>query len=240
MKPDFRTLVISALRANDMATKQHLTELIETTIPGLSKSTINWKLHQLKSEGAIQSPRYGVYSLKSKADFVPTLSSSSKRLFNRIIKEYPEIEVCVWESKWFTEQLTNEQNGSFIIAEVQKEFTDKIFDSLTDWSKKVFRDPSDDIFNRYIIHLKDAIIIKPIITESPCIEIDNVRIPSLEKIFVDSLAEPFLFSFLKNYTNASFLKLLVDRYNVSTSKMKRYAKRRNQQKSLINNLNQLN
>lgn len=239
MNPDINTLVINALRESNTLTTAAITKKILESFPELSKSAISWRLHKLKAEGLIQSPSYGTYSLLTKANFTPNLSSSVKRLYSRIQKEHPGIELCVWDSKWFNEFLSETQETSFIVAEVEKEFSEAVFNSLTDISKKIFFDPSAEILSRYILNLKDAIIIKPIISESPCSEIDNVRVALLEKLFVDSLAEPEMFAFLNDLKKDAILKNVIGKYNISISKMKRYSKRRNQHQNLSKLLSKL-
>jgi len=232
VKPDFNSLVINALRVSYNLTTADLTQKIIDSFPELSKSAISWRLHKLKTEGLIQSPSYGTYSLITKANFTPNVSSSLKRLYNRIAKEYPAIEMCVWDSKWFNEFLSESSETSFIVAEVQKEFSETVFNSLTDISKKIFFDPSAEILARYITNLKDAIIIKPIISESPCYEVENVRVASLEKLLVDRLAEPEMFTFLNDIKSDLILENVIGKYNISLSKMIRYSKRRNQHQNL--------
>lgn len=205
---------------------------INESFPELSKSSINWRLHKLKTEGQIQSPHYGTYSLKTKENFIPGLSSSVKRLYNRIRKEFPEIQLCVWESKWFDEFLPEPAENNFIVAEVEKEYVQTVYDSLTDLSKKIFLATDAEKFSRYISSIKDAILIKPIITESPIVDIENVRIAMMEKLLVDCLAETESFPFVKENEVASLFRAVVEKYNVSTSKMKRYSKRRSQDQHL--------
>jgi hypothetical protein len=239
LRPDFNTVVISALRENDSLSKTRLLKKIAESLPGLPESTVNWRLHKLKTEGLIQSPHYGTYSLQSKENFTPVLSSSVKRLYNRISKEFPEIQLCVWESKWFGEFLQEPSDNNFIVAEVEKEFSEAVYNSLTDLSKKIFLDPDAEIFSRYISNIKDAIIIKPIITESPTVEIENVRIAAMEKLLVDRLAEAESFPFVKGNEITALFKTVAEKYNVSTSKMKRYSKRRSQHQHLSKLLSKL-
>jgi hypothetical protein len=233
-------LIIKSISESETLTTSALTKKLSKAFPDLTKASISWRLHKLKTDGLIHSSSYGVYSLTAKQNFTPNLSSSVKRLFNRIRKEYPDMELCVWESKWFDEFLPEEADSNFIVIEVEKEFLERVFNSLTDLSKKVFLDPDADILSRYISNLKDAIIIKPIISESPCFDFENVKVAALEKLFVDRLAEPDFFAFLKKLDQQSILKVLTERYNLSISKMKRYSKRRSQHQSLSRLLSKLN
>lgn len=232
MKAGFNELIIKVLQESDGLTTSALTKKVLKSFPDLSKSAISWRLHKLKSDGLIHSPSYGTYSLQVKESFTPTLSTLAKRLYNKILKDCPGVELCVWESKWFDEFLPEAQENNFIVAEVEKELSESVYKSLTDWSKKIFFNPDADLLSRYIPNLKDAIIIKSIISESPCADVDSVRVAALEKLLVDSLAEPELFAFLKDSKVNVVLTSVLDKYNISIGKMKRYSKRRSQHQNL--------
>jgi hypothetical protein len=230
---DFNLHVINILEQAEMLSKTKLMKKISELFPELPESTINWRLHKLKTEGKIQSPHYGTYSLKTNENFTPVLTSSIKRLYNRIHKEFPDIQLCVWETKWFDEFLPQPADNNYIVAEVEKEYLEVVYNSLTDLSKKIFLDPDSEILSRYISNIKDAIIIKPIISESPSMEIDNIRIAVLEKLLVDFLAETEKpFPFLKKVDMSELFKTVIKKYNLSDSKMKRYSKRRSQHLTL--------
>lgn len=232
MKTDFNTFVINALREENSVSKKHLVKRILRTFPNLSESSINWRLHKLKTNGNIHSPYYGAYSLKSKQNYTPVIKPSLKRLYNKIKREFGDIELCVWDSHWFDGFLPKPAESGYLIAEVPKEFTEAIFNSLTDLSKKVFLDPDADIYKRYISNNAESIIIKPIISESPILEIENTSVASLEKLLVDSLAEEDSFFFLNECEVGSLFKNVSEKYNLSISKMKRYSKRRSQHERL--------
>ncbi len=228
---DFNALVINALHENETLSKKALLARITKAFPSLSKNVINWRLHKLKANGSIQSPSYGTYSLKAKENYLPVLSSALKRLYNKIQKEYPEVQLCVWDSRWVNAFLPTPSANGYVVAEVKKEFTESVYNSLTDLSKKVFLDPDTDIYTRYISNIREAIIIKPLISESPTIEIEGVQIASLEKLLVDCLAENDLFQIKNSDLHVAF-KTIEGKYNLSVGKMNRYSKRRSQYEQL--------
>lgn len=240
MEIDFNKFVINALRDGESVSKKALVKQIVRFFPTLSESAINWRLHTLKTRGGIYSPHYGAYSLKSKEIYQPVLKSSLKRLFNKIKKEFGDIDVCVWDSHWFDSFLSKPPMSGYIVAEVQKELTEPIFNTLTDLSKKVYLDPGADIYRHYIANNTESIVIKPIISESPVVEIDNTSIASLEKLLVDALAEEGSFYFLAGCDPQSLFKSVTEKYNLSLTKMKRYSKRRSQHERLNQILSKLN
>ncbi|MCW3084034.1 MAG: Uncharacterized protein JWP12_1400 [Bacteroidetes bacterium] len=200
-------------------------------------STISWRLHQMKSQELIQSLSYGSYSLKSINHFSPNVSSSLKRIYNRVNKEFPYIQICVWDSRWFNEFMLHQMFRFYLVIEVEKDAAESVFNSLTDFSKKVFLNPDDDIFNRYISNFNEVIIVKSLISEAPIAEQEGIKIASLEKLLIDSLSDKGLFAAQQNELEFIY-KSVFNKYNLNISKMKRYAKRRNQfdkLKMLLNN-----
>jgi hypothetical protein len=240
LETDFNKFVINALRGDESVSKKNLVKRILRSFPDLTESAINWRLHSLKSSGSIHSPHYGAYSLKSKENYQPLVKPSLKRLFNKIRKEFGQVDLCVWDSHWFDSFLPIAPASGYIVAEVPKEYIESIFNSLTDLSKKVYLDPGPDIYKHYISNNTDSIVIKAIISESPIIEIDNTSIASLEKLLVDSLAEQQSFFFLDGCESESLFKKVAEKYNLSLTKMKRYSKRRSQHEQLNQILSKIN
>lgn len=228
VETDFNEFVVNALRERESVSKKALVRRIVRSFPDLTESAINWRLHALKTKGSIHSPHYGAYSLKAKDTYEPVIKSSLKRLFNKIKKEFGDIDLCVWDSHWFDSFLSKPLVTGYLAAEVPKELTEQVFNTLTDMSKKVYLDPGADIYERYIANNTESIVIKPIISESPIIEIDGTSIASMEKLLVDALAEEDSFFFLQNCEPETLFKNVIERYNLSVTRMRRYSKRRSQ------------
>ena len=239
MESDFSKFVINALRERESLSKKSLVQRIVRSFPDLTESAINWRLHALKAKGSIQSPHYGAYSLKSKETYQPVLKSSLKRLSNKVKKEFGDTDLCVWDSHWFDSFLPQTPASGYLVVEVPKELMEPLFNSLTDISKKVYLDPEVDIYERYISNNTESIVIKPMISESPILEVDNTPIASLEKLLVDALAEKNSFFFLKDCEPQTLFKHAIERYNLSVAKMKRYSKRRSQYERLNKILSKL-
>ncbi|MBK8786380.1 MAG: hypothetical protein IPN43_07745 [Chitinophagaceae bacterium] len=98
---------------------------------------------------------------------------------------------------------------------------------MTDVSKKVFLNPTEDIFNRYISNFNEVIIVQPLISESPITEQGGIKIASLEKLLVDCVADKDLFAAQQSEIDFIF-KTAQSKYSINISKIKRYARRRNQ------------
>ena len=228
---EFNNLIINILKSKDHLSKKEIVELVNKEFPNESVSKINWQLYQLKSQGLIQSVSYGNYSLTSKLLFKPAISNSLKRIYNRVNKEFPFLNICLWDSRWFNEFMHHQLFRFYLVIEVEKESTESVFNALTDYSKKVFLNPTDDIFNHYIANFNEVIIVKSLISEAPLNETDGIKVASLEKLLVDCLVDKGLFASQQSEIDYIY-KTVFEKYRINVSKMKRYARRRNQSDKL--------
>lgn len=224
---DLKHLIINILREGPTFSKKQLHDRLNSLGSEFNETSLTWQLHQLKSQGSIQSSGRGMYSISSKNFFKPEVSLSLKRLFNRVSKEFPFLQICVWDSRWFNELMFHQLFKYYLVIEVEKDSAESVFNAMTDISKKVFLNPTEDIFTRYISNFNEVIIVKSLISESPISEHDGVKIASLEKLLVDCTADKDLYAAQQNELDFIF-KTASDKYAINENKLKRYARRRNQ------------
>ena len=84
--------------------------------------------------------------------------------------------------------------------------------------------PSLTDFERYI-NTYEAIIIRPLISESPLQLVDKIKTPTIEKILVD-IAGDVEFSFLQGVEINYVYNTIFEKHNVNKNKLLRYASRR--------------
>lgn len=226
-------LIISSLRENGSMSKKELVDLVCQNFPDSTPSSVTWRLHKLKSKGLIQSATYGEYSLDTKQDPQYSVSSSLKRIFNKAKKEYPFLSMCVWDSAWFNTLMLHQQFKHYLVLEVEKDSMESVFNSLTDFSKKVFLNPTDEIFSHYISNFTEVIIVMPLLSEAPVISQNGVVLAPFEKLLVDCLADKNLFASQQGEIDFIF-KSAFSKYRINVNKLKRYARRRNQLENVTN------
>jgi hypothetical protein len=214
LKAGIKNSIIEVLNRNGAISKQALSLDLKKLHPNANGSAITWNLYQLKKQGLIQSIGRGVYSLSSKKQFSPEISSSLKRLHNKIAKEFPFIQICVWDSRWFNDLMLHQLFKYYLVIEVEKESAESVFNTMTDVSKKVFLNPTEDIFTRYISNFNEVIIVKSLISESPIVEQDQIRIAPLEKLLVDSISDLDLFASQQSEIDYIF-NTASEKYNIN-------------------------
>ncbi|SHM51860.1 DUF6577 family protein [Flavobacterium saccharophilum] len=221
---------------NKKLSKPEFVLAIKKDFPSWSGNTINMYLSQLKKEGIIHNTSRGFYELGSSEKFKPMITPSLKKIYNRIHKDYPFVNYCVWNTSWINDLMRHQPFKTYTVIEVEKEAVEQIFNSFNDNFKNVYLNPDEEIFDRYISYADEVIIIKNLISEAPIEKTDKVSIPTLEKLLVDMLIDNRLFAAQQGEIDFIF-KTALQKYPLNRLKMKRYAMRRNRENELQNIFN---
>ncbi len=218
-------------KGNERLSKQKLVGSIKKDFPKWSDNTINMYLSKLKKEGIINAPSRGIYELDSHIPFQPNISTTLKRIFNKIKREFPYIAFCVWDTVWLNDFMRHQPFKHYVVIEVEKDASESVFTFLTEINKNVFFNPDEEIFDRYIHNQDEVIIVKNIVSESPLVEKDKIVIPALEKLLVDMLIDTALFS-AQQSEREFIMRSVMGKYTLNTLKMRRYAVRRNREEEI--------
>lgn len=223
-------------KERERLSKQKLVDLIKRDFPNWSENTINMYLSKLKKDGVIYAPSRGIYELHSKALFQPNISTTLKRIFNRIKREFPYVNFCVWDTVWLNDFMRHQPFKHYIVVEVEKDASESVFMFLTESVKNVFFNPDEKIFDRYIHNQDEVLIVKNMVSESPLVEKEKIVIPVLEKLLVDMLIDIALFSAQQN-EKEFIMRSAMEKVTLNKLKMRRYAIRRNREKEIDELLN---
>ncbi|WP_396590202.1 DUF6577 family protein [Allomuricauda sp. R78024] len=233
MDNTIRDKIQSYFKGQRTIPKNKLVECILKDFPELKESSINVYLSRLKKEGLLKNPARGLYAMKGKEEFCPIVDVRLKRLFNKIKKDYPFIEFCIWNTKWLNELMRHQPFKFYTILELEKDVTESVFYSLKEQGKQVFLDPDAETFELYIHNSDDVIILKQLISEAPLQEVENIVIPSLEKLLVDMIIDTKVYAAQQGELDFIYTSAF-EKFEVNKSRMKRYAYRRNREKEIEN------
>jgi predicted transcriptional regulator len=227
----------SYFKSNTQLSREELGSLINSDFPELSEGTITVYLSKLKKAGKINNPARGIYSITDKQIFNPEINQNLKKLYNKIHKELPYIEICVWNTKWLSDLMRHQPFKNYTIIEVDKDASEQVFNTVNEFIKNVYINPDKEIFERYISsNTEEVIIIKNLVTESPTVKSNKIEIPALEKLLVDIIIDKELFAAQQGELDFIY-KSAFNKYAVNTAKMKRYAIRRNKENELERMIN---
>jgi DNA-binding PadR family transcriptional regulator len=222
----------SYFKSTNQISREKLGNLIKEDFPDLSESTITVYLSKLKKAGIINNPERGVYSITDKQIFNPEINQNLKKIYNKIHKDFPFIDVCVWNTKWLNNLMRHQPFKNYTIIEVEKEAEEQIFNAISEWNKNVYFNPNEEILERYISSNSEGVtIVKNLVTEAPTTKNNKIEIPTLEKVLVDIIIDKELFAAQQGELDFIF-KSAFDKYDINKAKMKRYAIRRNKESEL--------
>jgi DNA-binding PadR family transcriptional regulator len=222
----------SYFKSTNQISREKLGNLIKEDFPDLSESTITVYLSKLKKAGIINNPERGVYSITDKQIFNPEINQNLKKIYNKIHKDFPFIDVCVWNTKWLNDLMRHQPFKNYTIIEVEKEAEEQIFNAISEWNKNVYFNPNEEILERYISSNSEGVtIVKNLVTEAPTTKNNKIEIPTLEKVLVDIIIDKELFAAQQGELDFIF-KSAFDKYDINKAKMKRYAIRRNKESEL--------
>ncbi|WP_395065010.1 DUF6577 family protein [Flavobacterium sp.] len=237
MAKTIENTIESYFKSNTQLSREELGNLINRDFPELSEGTITVYLSKLKKAGKINNPARGFYSISDKQIFNPEINQNLKKIYNKIHKEFPFIEICVWNTKWLSDLMRHQPFKNFTIIEVDKEAEEQVFNVLSEWTKNVYFNPNEEILERYISsNTEEVTIIKNLVTESPTAKNNKITIPTLEKLLVDIIIDKELFAAQQGELDFIY-KAAFNKYDVNKAKMKRYAIRRNKEQELEQMIN---
>ncbi|MFZ2431923.1 MAG: DUF6577 family protein [Lutibacter sp.] len=229
MAKTIENTIESYFKSNTQLSRKEIGSLINNDFPELSEGTISVYLSKLKKAGKINNPARGIYSITDKQIFNPEVTQNLKNLYNKIHKEFPFIEICVWNTKWLSDLMRHQPFKNYTIIEVDKEASEQVFNTVNEFIKNVYINPDEEIFERYISsNTEEVTIIKNLVTESPTVKNNKIGIPALEKLLVDIIIDEELFAAQQGELNFIY-KTAFNKYDINELKMKRYAARRNRE-----------
>ncbi|MCK4663774.1 MAG: hypothetical protein KAT68_12960 [Bacteroidales bacterium] len=171
--------------------------------------------------------------------FIPEITSELKYINKKIKKEFPYLDLCVWNTSILNEFSIHQTNQFFLIVEIEKEATQAIFIYLKEKKQTVFLEPTKEVFERYITENNNVIIVKSLITEAPTQNIQNLNIATLEKILVDIFCNEVIFSAYQGNEMKTIYKEAFMKYSINESRLLRYANRRGKKEEIRNYIKQI-
>ena len=214
-------------------------DLLLSVAKGVERNTLSWHLSNLCKLGKLRRIGRGVYSLQDKTTFFVKASNRVKSLYKSLHKEFPLADFCIYEGSIITHLLHDLSPNATIYIETNRDVTESVFNYLSQkYQGRLFLAPTKEMTSKYIDLSKENIIIKPLISESPLTDNNEVPMPTLEKILVDTRVDAD-FYYLHGYENLEMLRTAITHYNVNQTRLLRYADRRNEKESILNDLKEI-
>jgi hypothetical protein len=192
-----------------------------------SPGTLSEQLNRLLKSGQLIRIERGVYKLPDDArkDFSVICTEDMRRINQQIKTQFPFVDYCLWSVSTLMPYMHHIPNLNLLFVDVEREVAESFFNLLNaDSNKRVFLMPTLTDFERYI-STNDAIIIRPLISESPLQLVEGINTPTLEKILVDIVGD-IEFYFLQGSEINYVYTTIFESHSVNKNKLLRYATRR--------------
>ena len=213
-------------------TTQELIELLTQLNPESTRNTHSWRINQLKTSGQIHQVGRGLYSFISKPEYTPTLSLKAKRLFNRVQKLVPGLEIVVWETNMIAEIMDRPIEKQIIFFHTKRDKIDYLYAKMLDFSKPVFPNPNKEVIETYLLPLNEAIVLLPLSTQTPVMMVNDFKTKTIEGLLVSACLVETILSPMGIDLTQLFAAVFA-KYNVNESKLLRYAGRRDRKTEII-------
>lgn len=100
--------------------------------------------------------------------------------------ELPFTDFCVYDGSILFPIQHHLSTNHAIYVETNRDAVESVFCRLKEVYKNVYRQPNLDFMNDYIDLREKCLIVKPLVTESPLMKVDGIKVPTLEKLLVDT------------------------------------------------------
>ncbi|MHB1922979.1 MAG: DUF6577 family protein [Chitinophagaceae bacterium] len=219
--------LLDQFKKREVLTRQDLFNFYHLYEPEMNNSAINWKIFNLKRRNLIETAKKGSYQLFTSGRFKPSLQKDIKSLGKILVTTFNQLPYIIWTTSWIGEFTELQAISSILILETHKSSVESVFFYLKDHGyKNIFIKPDKSVMENYVSELKESIIIKPMVTRSPTMEINRVIIPTLEKILVDLFCDEKIFFAFQGKQLVKIYQMAFEKYSINYSILYNYAKRR--------------
>lgn len=231
MKGDVKRNIIESLPQDTTFTAKDVLEAIKgktELLPPLT--TVQWCLYDLREKNIIERVSRGVYRLSNKSSFRFVANEQIMQINELIKQKFPFIRYCIWSGSSLTSLMHHIAINNAIYVEVERDAADSVFNALKEGYGNVFINPDNALMERYIDLSQKTIIVKTLVSEAPLEKIEDIPMPSFEKVLVD-----ICFDTDFQYLAGSELNNIIDnarRYSLDNSRLLRYASRKNKREQM--------
>lgn len=208
-----------------------------------NRRSLSTQLRRMVNSNELRKVERGCFIISDnwKSEFHPFYNEEMKKIAGIVRSAYPFLDICVWNLDDIKRLSHYASNRNVIYVEVDRDAVEGVFSLLSEAvpDRRVFVNPSENEYN-YYINGNPAIIVKPLRTEAPCTK-DNEGIlhPSIEKIMVDIVSDAD-FTPWQDYESVRLFDTIFTLYDISSSKLMRYARRRSKSDKIKEIISEIN
>lgn len=207
----------------------------------ISKVTLSWYLREMVKDNILFKLGRGIYTTRRQhtTGYSPRLRNKAIKIGKLIAGAFPFVKTSVFDGQVLADFQHHISSNNLIYLEAEREVIESVFHRLKGEGYTAYLNPDKDFVYDNIDITKDAVIVKPMVSESPLIEIRGVQTPRIEKILVDILCDDDL-DYLHGSEWYHIFNHVMNTYSVNRSALLRYASRRNAKDKIQKALENLN
>ncbi len=203
-----------------------LNSFYDSIEPNLHRNTVKWRAFELVNLGILIRVGRGLYKIGTMVEYKPDVENNLKNLYKTIKKQFPYINICIWDTRLLNEFMIHQPGIFTIVVEVESDVIESVFNFIREIKRSVFLNPSEHTIENYLLGEKNPIVIKPLISEAPLITTNKVETITLEKMLVDIYCDTELFFTFQGAEMNNIFMNAIETYSINKSKLLRYAARR--------------
>ena len=205
----------------------------------ISRQYMQWSLVRLVSKGTVVRVKRGLYKLSEKPRFSYSVKEVTKQLYSFLKDSFRYAPFCVYDGDILAPLQHHLSYNCLTYIETDRFVVDAVFRALQENGHKVFNKPDKDEFYKYVDISAPAIIVKPMVSDSPLMTIEGVPGPTLEKLLVDIRRDKD-FDYLSGEESVRMFENAFNMFSINITKLLRYAGRRGARTEFENEIKELN
>ena len=222
--------VVQSLEYGKTYSRSALLSQLKRENPSLTDNSFQWTIGKMVKSGKLIRINHDQYVLSNenvRPVYVPEYSDIAMELMGITSEQFPYARFTVFETVLMNEFLNHLIAQNTIFLQVEKEVSVFVFRFLQEEGyKNVMYKPSKKELSFY--WAKDSIIVTDIISEAP-LRLDNPHSICIEKLLVDMYCDKLISGTYSKAEYKSVTEQVLKRYRVETTKLLRYARRRNKE-----------
>ena len=179
-----------------------------------------------------------ISALKNRSSFFCVPDESIVSLSIQLKSKFPFVDICIWDIKELIPLMHHIPSVKLIIVEVSRDVLQSVSDVLSKLTDVlVMGDPSESDIQNYALG-REAIVVKPLVSQAPLIMSGKVFMPRIEKLLVDILCDaPFYY--LRGSETDYVFRNAFEGFRVNKKCLVRYASRRKKAEAVVELLERL-
>jgi len=206
---------------------------------GMKPTTARQYLSTLSKDKKLVRIGKGEYALPDKQSFRYVPSEEVKKIYDSLKSELPFTDFCIYDGSILSPIQHHLSINKAIYVETNRDAVESVFARLKESHEDVYRQPDSAFMYDYVDLRNQCIIVKTLVTEAPLMTVDGVRVPTLEKMLVDTQKDAD-FDYVRGAESQYMYQMAFDLYTINTQRLMRYARRRGISQEIQELLNQVN